>query len=198
MFLTPPLIKLVPNTAITTATLALMISSSALSGQTIEEIFVTSDFHSPEINTLANSVTVFNDTLIKKAGAQHLENLLGRAPNVNYSSGASRGRFFQIRGIGERSQFVNPINPSVGLIVDGIDFTGLGLSATTLDIEQIEILRGPQGTLYGANALGGLIHLSSNAPSEEYSGSLNAQLSDYDGRSLDVVVSGPVSNNTGV
>ena len=197
MFLTPPLIKLVPNTAITTATLALMISSSALSGQTIEEIFVTSDFHSPEINTLANSVTVFNDTLIKKTGAQHLENLLGRAPNVNYSSGASRGRFFQIRGIGERSQFVNPINPSVGLIVDGIDFTGLGLSATTLDIEQIEILRGPQGTLYGANALGGLIHLSSNAPSEEYSGSLNAQLSDYDGRSLDVVVSGPVSNNTG-
>jgi len=197
MFLTPPLIKLVPNTAITTAILALMISSSALSGQTIEEIFVTSDFHSPEINTLANSVTVFNDTLIKKTGAQHLENLLGRAPNVNYSSGASRGRFFQIRGIGERSQFVNPINPSVGLIVDGIDFTGLGLSATTLDIEQIEILRGPQGTLYGANALGGLIHLSSNAPSEEYSGSLNAQLSDYDGRSLDVVVSGPVSNNTG-
>ena len=197
MFLTRQLIKLVPNTAITTATLALMISSGALSSQTIEEVFVTSDFHNPEVNTLANSVTVFNDTLIKKTGALHLENLLGRAPNVNYSSGASRGRFFQVRGIGERSQFISPINPSVGLIVDGIDFTGLGLSATTLDIQQIEILRGPQGTLYGANALGGLIALNSNAPSDKYSGSLSTQLSDYNGRSLDAVVSGPISNTTG-
>ncbi|MEZ7984904.1 MAG: TonB-dependent receptor plug domain-containing protein, partial [Pseudomonadales bacterium] len=127
----------------------------------------------------------------------HLESLLGRAPNVNFSTGASRGRYFQIRGVGERSQFVNPVNPSIGLIIDGIDFTGLGLSASTLDIQQIEILRGPQGTLYGANALGGLINFISNAPSEEYSGNLSAQLSEYDGRSLDAVVSGPINNDTG-
>ena len=189
--------KVISNSAIASTAIALLLSNSLLASPTIEEVYVTSDFHSPEINTLANSVTVFNDTLIKKNGTQHLENLLGRAPNVNYSSGASRGRFFQIRGIGERSQFVNPINPSVGLIVDGIDFTGLGLSATTLDIEQIEILRGPQGNLYGANALGGLIHFNSNTPSKEYSGSISAQLSDYNGHSLDAVVSGPINNDTG-
>ena len=185
------------RTTIATATFALLSCNSVFANQTIEEIFVSSDFHQPEINSLANSVTVFNDTLIKQTGALHLESLLGRAPNVNFSSGASRGRFFQIRGVGERSQFVNPVNPSVGLIIDGIDFTGLGLSASTLDIQQIEILRGPQGTLYGANALGGLINFISHAPSEEYSGSLSAQLSEYNGRSLDAVVSGPINKNTG-
>ena len=185
------------KTAIASASLALILCNNAFANPTIEEVFVSSDFHQPEINTLANSVTVFNDTLIKKTGALHLESLLGRAPNVNFSTGASRGRYFQIRGVGERSQFVNPVTPSVGLIVDGIDFTGLGLSATTLDIQQIEILRGPQGTLYGANALGGLINLNSNAPSEEYSGSLSAQLSDYNGRSLEAVASGPINSDTG-
>jgi len=185
------------KTAIASASLALILCNNAFANPTIEEIFVSSDFHQPEINTLANSVTVFNDTLIKKTGALHLESLLGRAPNVNFSTGASRGRYFQIRGVGERSQFVNPVNPSIGLIIDGIDFTGLGLSASTLDIQQIEILRGPQGTLYGANALGGLINFISNAPSEEYSGNLSAQLSEYDGRSLDAVVSGPINNDTG-
>ena len=185
------------KTAIASASLALILCNNAFANPTIEEVFVSSDFHQPEINTLANSVTVFNDTLIKKAGALHLESLLGRAPNVNFSTGASRGRYFQIRGVGERSQFVNPVNPSIGLIIDGIDFTGLGLSASTLDIQQIEIFRGPQGTLYGANALGGLINFISNAPSEEYSGNLSAQLSEYDGRSLDAVVSGPINNDTG-
>jgi len=185
------------KTAIASASLLLILCNNAFANPTIEEVFVSSDFHQPEINTLANSVTVFNDTLIKKMGALHLESLLGRAPNVNFSTGASRGRYFQIRGVGERSQFVNPVNPSIGLIIDGIDFTGLGLSASTLDIQQIEILRGPQGTLYGANALGGLINFISNAPSEEYSGNLSAQLSEYDGRSLDAVVSGPINNDTG-
>jgi iron complex outermembrane receptor protein len=203
MFFQPPLTQklsllIAPlKTTLATATIALFSCSNVYANQSIEEVFVTSDFRSPEINTLSNSVTVFNDTLIKQTGALHLESLLGRAPNVNFSTGASRGRFFQIRGVGERSQFVNPINPSVGLIIDGIDFTGLGLSASTLDIQQIEILRGPQGTLYGANALGGLINFISNAPSEEYSGSVSARLSEYDGRNLDAVISGPINADTG-
>ena len=48
-------------------------------------------------------------------------------PNVNYSTGSSRGKFYQIRGIGERSEFTEPVNYSVGVIIDGIDFTGIAL-----------------------------------------------------------------------
>ena len=84
-----------------------------------------------------------------------------------------------IRGIGERSQFVEPINPSVGLIIDGMDFTGIGGAASTLDIQQVEILRGPQGTLFGANALAGLINMVSNAPGDEMDGRASLTVGNY-------------------
>ena len=58
-------------------------------------------------------------------------------------------------------------------------------------------MRGPQGTLYGANALGGLINFTSNTPTKEYSGNINTQFSNYNGRSLDAVFSAPINSNTG-
>ena len=122
---------------------------------------ITADFRRAGLFDLAVSATVIDAETVRQRNATHLDQVLNLAPNVNFSSGASRGRFFQIRGIGERSQFVEPMNASVGLLVDGIDMTGIGGAATTLDIEQIEVLRGPQGTLFGANALAGMINMVS-------------------------------------
>ena len=121
--------------------------------------------------------------------------MLNLAPNVNFASGASRGRFIQIRGIGERSQFVEPLNPSVGTLVDGIDFTGIAGAATTMDIQQIEILRGPQGTLYGANALAGLINLKSNQPTEQAEGNLEVSMGDYNTQTVSAAVGGALSED---
>ncbi|MCV6626108.1 MAG: TonB-dependent receptor, partial [Cellvibrionaceae bacterium] len=124
------------------------------------------------------------------------ESLLQSIPNVNTASGASRGRFFQIRGIGERSQFVEPVNPSVGLLLDGIDMSGLGAAALMLDTQQVEVLRGPQGTLFGANALAGLIHIKANEPSDVFSGQLAASLGEFDSRELSATVTGPLSDSS--
>ena len=123
---------------------------------TLEEVIVKAEYRRVSVLELPTSITVFDRQDIDRRNAVHLEQLLNLAPNVNLSSGASRARFIQIRGIGERSQFVEPINPSVGLVIDGMDFTGIGGAANTLDIQQVEILRGPQGTLFGANALAGI------------------------------------------
>ncbi|MDO3381240.1 TonB-dependent receptor [Gilvimarinus algae] len=174
--------------------LALAISAPVYAQQTIEEIRVTADFRAANLNELATSATVIDERTIKSRGAEHLAQILNIAPNVNFSAGASRGRFFQIRGIGERSQFVEPVNPSVGLLVDGIDLTGLGGAATTLDIAQVEILRGPQGTLFGANALAGLINMVSGTPTETFSGEVAATLGDYNTRTTSGVLSGPLSD----
>lgn len=179
--------------------LALTTASAALAqpSDITEEIIVTADFRQAQLLDLSASASVIDAQTLKNRSAVHLDDVLNTAPNVNFSTGASRGRFFQIRGIGERSQFIEPINPSVGLIIDGIDMTGIGGGATTLDIQQVEILRGPQGTLYGANALAGLINLVSGAPTESFEGELNTTLAEYNTRTASGVVSGPINDQWG-
>ena len=108
-----------------------------------------------------------------------------------------QGKFIQIRGIGERSEFRDPVNYSVGILVDGIDMTGIGLSASTFDVGQIEILRGPQGTLYGANALAGLINVSSKIPTSDFSTEVELGLSEYGGKKISIVVSDTPNQNLG-
>ena len=100
---------------------------------------------------------------LEMAGVQHFQDVLGLVPNLNWSAGTSRPRFFQLRGIGELSQWQGAPNPSVGFLIDGIDFSGVGMPATLSDVERIEVLRGPQGTAYGANALAGLIAVNTRA-----------------------------------
>ena len=170
-----------------------LASAATAAENAIEEVVVTSQLREARQLDTPTSVSVLDAAAIETRGATNLEQLLNLAPNVNFSSGASRGRFVQIRGIGERSQFIDPVNPSVGLIIDGIDFTGLGLAASTLDMQQVEILRGPQGTVYGANALAGLISMTSHAPSTESFARVAAEAARYGSQTLSAVTSGPVS-----
>ena len=179
------------------ASLLTMLLSSPLQAQNLEEIVVTAELLESNVLELPNSVTIIDNATIQQRSAHHIEDLLNLAPNVNYATGASRGRFIQIRGIGERSEFVEPINNSVGVIVDGIDMTGVATGVTTLDIQQVEVLRGPQGTLYGANALAGLINVVSNRPTEEFYANVNVGIEEFNGLEYGAVISGPTSNNSG-
>ncbi len=167
--------------------------SVATVGAELEEVIVNAEFRERDVLSLGNSISVVDSATIAARSATHIDQLLNTVPNVNYASGASRGRFFQIRGIGERSQFVDPVNPSVGLVIDGIDFTGLGLAANTLDIAQVEVLRGPQGTLFGANGLAGMINMTSQAPAESFTMEVGADVAEYDTHILSALVSGPLS-----
>ncbi|MGB2118383.1 MAG: TonB-dependent receptor [Porticoccaceae bacterium] len=169
----------------------------AVADTVIDEIIVRANLRDVTLLDTAASITVIDAEVISQRQARHLEQLLNIAPNVNFSSGASRGRFIQVRGIGERSQFIEPLNPSVGILVDGIDFTGIAGAATTMDIQQVEILRGPQGTLYGANALAGLINLQSVQPGEDLAGKLSVAVGDYNTRTIGGSVGGPVRDNLG-
>jgi outer membrane receptor protein involved in Fe transport len=190
------------NPTLTLSALTLALAAQTYAAPTvpnnIEEILVSADFRAAPLQDLSTSASVIDAQTIKARGAQHLAGILNTAPNVNFSTGASRGRFFQIRGIGERSQFIEPVNPSVGLLVDGIDLTGIGAAATTLDIQQVEILRGPQGTLYGANALAGLINMVSGRPTDTLTGELSATVGNYHSYNTSAILSGPVSHNVGL
>ena len=134
------------------APLSLTLSAPALAEDASAErvdlptVTVTADFRQTDVQQIPEATTVVTGAEIEARSAEHLEQVLSFAPNVNFSSGASRGRYFQIRGIGERSQFVDPVNPSVGLVIDDIDMTGLGAAATLFDVQQVEVLRGSHPT----------------------------------------------------
>jgi iron complex outermembrane receptor protein len=177
---------------------ALLLANSTFAQDStveLETVKVSADFRQLDLQQIPSAITVVSEDDIKKRNADHLESILSLAPNVNYSAGASRGRYFQIRGIGERSQFVDAVNPSVALIIDGVDMTGLGGAATLFDVGQVEILRGPQGTAFGANALAGAINIKSKQPTKETEGYIAAEVGNYGKKNLGGAVSGALSSN---
>ncbi len=178
---------------LTAATLGLFAAAPLLAQEReLEEVVVTAEFRNIPLLRQAVSTTVLTSADIEQRAAQHLEDMLGSAPNVNFASGASRARFYQIRGVGERSQFVEPLNPSIGFVIDGVDFSGLGTAGNLYDVAQVEILRGPQGTLHGANALAGLINVRSNPPEAEPGLQVEGMLGDFNSWSAGITATGPL------
>ncbi|KGE05385.1 TonB-dependent receptor [Pseudohaliea rubra] len=174
--------------------LALACLAAGAGAAPLEEIVVTAELRNTPLLEQSASTSVVDSRTIRQRAARHLEDVLNLAPNVNFAGGSSRARFYQVRGIGERSQFVEPLNPSVGLRIDGVDFSGLGTAALLFDVEQVEVLRGPQGTLHGANALAGLINLRTAAPAAETGGRIEVSAADYDTRTLGAALTGPLTD----
>ena len=163
---------------------------------TLEEIVVTASLRSKPVADLPQRVTVLMGDTLQAAGVQHFEDVLSLIPDLNYASGTSRPRFFQLRGIGEVEQYQGAPNPSVGFLIDDIDFSGVGMPATLFDTQQVEVLRGPQGTTYGANALAGLISVRTADPGKEFE--LNSEITGatYDTRSAGLAVGDGFASGT--
>lgn len=162
----------------------------------LERIVVTGDFQRESIQTLSASASLFSKDEINQRGASYLDEMLGSTANVNFTSGASRGRYIQIRGVGLRSQFVDPINPSVGLVIDGINYSGLGGSSLLFDIDQVEIYRGPQGTRFGADGMAGMIQMESAQATADPSLKLQVGMGTYNSREAGLSASTGLTEDT--
>jgi iron complex outermembrane recepter protein len=158
----------------------------------LDEIVVTATLRSSPESEYAGSATVLGADTLRAAGQRNFEDVVALVPNLNWAGDTSLPRYFQIRGIGELQQYQGAPNPSVGFLIDDIDFSGLGGAATLFDVDQIEVLRGPQGTLYGANALAGLIYVRSAEPADTFGGHVDLDVGDYGTRTYGAVLTGPV------
>ncbi len=177
------------------ALLSVLWCTAATAEETIDEIVVTADFRGRAAAELPVSVSVLDAATIEEAAVQHFEELVNIVPNLNWSGDGHRARYFQIRGVGELEQYQGAPNPSVGFLIDDIDFSGIGTIATLFDVGSIEVLRGSQGSRYGANALGGLIYLRSTAPSTERDGRVQLTVGDDDARTLGVAFGGALDDS---
>ena len=176
-----------------TALLCVYLSVPVFAEEAIDEIIVTADFRERAVTELPSSVSVLDAEFIEATAVQHFEELVNVVPNLNWSGDGHRARYFQIRGVGELEQYQGAPNPSVGFIIDDIDFSGIGTVATLFDVGSVEVLRGSQGSRYGANALGGLIYMRSTQPSAERDGRLQATIGDDDARTLGLAFGGSLN-----
>lgn len=169
--------------------------SSAVSAQAIDEIVVTADFRGRALSDLPASITVFDADELEQRAVQHFEELVNAVPNLNWSGDGHRARYFQIRGAGELEQYQGAPNPSVGFLIDDIDFSGIGSIATLFDMQQVEVLRGPQGTRYGANALAGLIYMQSTLPTADWTGRIQLMAGDDNAKSAGIAFGGALNED---
>src|SRR5512138_3797418 len=182
------------NPFVSVALLLYGASVLAADNQVLEEVVVTATLREQTLLDTPVSITVLDERTLRDAGRQHFEDVLAAVPNLNWAGGTSRPRFFQIRGIGEREQYEGAPNPSVGFLIDDIDFSGIGMAATLFDVGRIEVLRGPQGTRFGANALAGLIVVQGNEPEKVAGYSVEAGVAEFGALSTGFVATGPIES----
>jgi outer membrane receptor protein involved in Fe transport len=169
-------------------------ADSAPDSQTqLEPITVTATLRAAPAIDVPASLTVLDARTLRDAGRSNFEDVLALIPNLNWAGDTSLPRYFQLRGIGELEQYQGAPNPSVGFLIDDIDFSGLGSAGTLYDLDQVEVLRGPQATRYGANALAGLVYMRSAAPTDSLYARADLDGGDYGTHSEGAVLSGPVA-----
>ncbi|MFT5542859.1 MAG: iron complex outermembrane receptor protein [Glaciecola sp.] len=161
-----------------------------------ETITVTSQKRVENLNEVPLAVTVLREDQINSAFTANIEGLQALVPSVSFRKGnTTRNSAITIRGIGTIS-FSVAAEPSVSTVIDGVVLGRSGQAFVDLyDLERIEVLRGPQGTLFGKNASAGVINMTSKRPGDDFQGMFEATLLQDNEYRLKGRVSGALSDN---
>lgn len=161
--------------------LCLCLSQNALAEGTLEEVVVTAQKRTQNLQDVPVAVNAFTGEMLRESGVQDMFELSSIAPSLSVEqTQTSSNTTFGIRGIFTSSQNFG-LEPSVGLYVDGVYRSRQGSMINNMvDIASVEVLRGPQGTLFGRNTPAGAILINSVAPDFEGSGFLEGGAGDYD------------------
>lgn len=169
-------------------------TASGAAEHTLEEIIITSRKIEENIQDAPLAVSALSGLQLERAGIDSFDQVLSLIPNASQSGGiaGSLQGLVSIRGISTLVRFVG-VETGVGYYVDGV-YMGRpeNFNQDLIDIERIEVLRGPQGALFGKNTIAGAIHIITREPSDETTGTLEAQYGNYDYYRLRGYVSGPL------
>lgn len=157
----------------------------------LEEVIVTAEKRAVNIQNVPVAVTAYTSETRTLLGVNTVEDLARFTPSVAYRNDDR----LAIRGVGRLTNAVGT-DPAVALYSDGIFSTSMADTSTPpLFIERTEILRGPQGTLYGRNSVGGALNVISKRPTDKFEGEVRLQGGDYDFYHVDGLVRGPITDN---
>jgi iron complex outermembrane receptor protein len=175
------------------ASVALATTDVLAQAQTLEEIVVTARKRAETLEESPVSVRAFTEAEIESAGIETPQDFIGLTPNVTLVQTQNAGNsFINVRGI---SQARNS-EMSVAVLVDGVLMTNPAqFNQQLFDIQQIEVLRGPQGALYGRNAIGGAITIVTQQPTDEMAGKIELGGDSGPGYTARGTVSGPLAGS---
>lgn len=173
---------------------ALAFISVESTAQTLEEVVVTAQKREQSLQDVPIAITAFGESDVERLNAKELGDLQYSSPNLYIDQSQRNMPQIGLRGISDQSR--NPgYDNRVSVYVDGIFAGRSGTSnQATLDLERVEVLRGPQGTLFGKNTVAGAISMTTKKPSDTFNGFLKAEGGDYSYRSMTGMVTGPISD----
>ncbi len=170
------------------------LSATPVTAQAIEEIVVTATKRPQSVQDVPIAVSAFSAEMLEKAGITDLRDMTQLSPSLFLTSSQSEasGAVARIRGIGTTGD--NPgLESAVAVFIDGVYRNRTNVGLTELGaVESIEVLRGPQGTLFGRNASAGLISITTKQPGDEFEGYGEVSYGNYDAIRVGGGLSGPI------
>lgn len=176
------------------------VANNHTTNLTIEEVMVTANRRQESAQDVAISITAMSGDQIEKMGFQDMVQITQQVPNFTSQGlfGPSGPPFLNIRGI-SFIDYSDANESSVGLYVDDIYYGAQGAASGQLfDLERVEVLRGPQGTLFGRNTTGGLVHYITRKPGDTLQAEASVQLGSYQQRIVQAALGGPITDRFGV
>lgn len=193
-------INLISFALLGTSTLFTYVPLTFAAEATLEEVVVTARRKEESLQETPVAVSAFNSEAIELRNIQSVSDVTNFVPNVQFDSAASESgggasSQISIRGIGQ-TDYAITVEPGVGLYLDGVYIgKSVGSLMDAVDLGGIEVLRGPQGTLFGKNTIGGAILLTSKKPSDEKEFTLDVTAGEFDRRDLKVSGNLPISDS---
>ena len=168
----------------------------AAQNNVLEEVVVTARKRAENLQETPLAVTALDADALRDAGVHNLADLNQLAPNIEVSTANGNAPLanIYIRGVGQRNSGAN-IDSGVGIYIDGV-YVGRpdGALLDLNDIESVQVLRGPQGTLFGKNTTGGALVFTTNRPVDEFEGSLGLRVGNYDRLDANFVLNAPITD----
>lgn len=185
----PLLLASVPS--LWTAEATAQAGASALA---LEEVIVTAEMRAENLQEVPVAVTAFSADEIVSRGIESTADFVSLTPNVTFDDSFTVGNsFVAVRGITQ----INNADSPVAIVVDGVPQNNQKQFKMELyDVERIEVLKGPQGALYGRNAIGGAVNIVTKAPTNEFEGFVNVGTGNGSSNKIQGAVSGPIIEDT--
>lgn len=176
--------------------LAVLLSASGAHANVLEEVVVTAQKREQNLQDVGISVSAFNGDQLKALGVGNTVEITQQIPGLQYQSFTPAFTALNLRGISQNN-FQDNLEAPVAVYVDNAYIGSMNaINGQLFDVERVEVLRGPQGTLFGRNATGGLVHyITQAATEEELNGYVEASIGSFDRRSLEGAIGGALTDS---